>query len=101
MTMETELAEVVSSPAGAGLTDAVAGPIWLLGNGLLAAAAWRVARALHPSDGFLGTLGTAVLLGWGGVVLTATALGLAGWLSGTGLLVGVAALSLLGFALSP
>ena len=71
--------------------DAVAAAVWFLTNAILAATAWRWARRLFPQESHLGLIGHAIVLGWGGIVTVATALGSIGMLTAPALLAGVAA----------
>lgn len=75
------------------LLDAAAGIAWLLVTGAVATAAWQWSRRLFPQDGPIALVGHTVVLGWGAVVLVATALGALGVLTGPGLLVCAAAVA--------
>ena len=84
-------------PPGFPMPDHIMAPVWLLTTILLFVSAWRLSRFLFPHDGYLETIGHAVVLCWGIIVILATILGIVGVLSGPLLLVcaGLAALTLL------
>ena len=75
-------------------SDAIAAADWLLTTGLAIWTGWKWGRRLFPADGWLESIGHALLLFWAGVVAIATLLGLAHLLTGALLLVSGLAVSL-------
>jgi len=66
--------------------DALIGVAWLLGSALVLVAGWKWGRALFPADSLLSNLVHAGVISWALIVVTGMVLGLAGFLTGLGLL---------------
>ncbi len=75
------------------MNDAVAGLVWLLVNGLLAVAVWRMGGRWFPGDGARQRVIHALIIGWAIVAGAGMALGSVGGLTPAALLASVAAVA--------